>query len=271
MNHFTNRRGFFGQAATGLSGIALASLLAEEARAAKHAPLRPTIRPEAPLAAQAAAFRTAGQASARRLLLRRGEPCRYVRLQTGTREARRAAAARRRQARHLPRRERQPDGAALDVSPARQERQDDERLAAEDRRTCRRHLLLAQPDREEQHARTRRKPNEHRLHARRLPRHGRLGHVRARHGVLGPAGVRRRARPARRTASGAESLELGVPAGGVSGDGLQRRQADCQPYAAGVAFGRDRSGDARLPASAQSPATRRSSARFGPRGPNRGV
>ena len=52
MNHFTNRRGFFGQAATGLSGIALASLLADEARAAKHAPLRPTIRPEAPLAAR---------------------------------------------------------------------------------------------------------------------------------------------------------------------------------------------------------------------------
>ncbi len=56
MNHFTNRRGFFGQAATGLSGIALASLLADEARGAKHAPLRPTIRPEAPLAARSPHF-----------------------------------------------------------------------------------------------------------------------------------------------------------------------------------------------------------------------
>lgn len=56
MQNATTRRDFFGQAATGLTGIALAAMSAEEALAAKHAPLRPTIRPEAPLAARPAHF-----------------------------------------------------------------------------------------------------------------------------------------------------------------------------------------------------------------------
>ncbi|MGC3971379.1 MAG: DUF1501 domain-containing protein [Pirellulales bacterium] len=56
MDNSLTRRNFFGQAATGLSGIAMASMLADEARAAKHKPLRPTIRPEAPLAARTPHF-----------------------------------------------------------------------------------------------------------------------------------------------------------------------------------------------------------------------
>jgi hypothetical protein len=44
-----NRRRFLGQAATGLGGIALTSLLADE-RLLADGPIRPTIRPDAPLA-----------------------------------------------------------------------------------------------------------------------------------------------------------------------------------------------------------------------------
>lgn len=53
-----DRRGFLAHAAGGLSGIALANLLAQEGRlaAGQAGPIRPTINPEAPLAPRAAHF-----------------------------------------------------------------------------------------------------------------------------------------------------------------------------------------------------------------------
>lgn len=45
-----SRRLFLGQAASGLTGVALASLFADESRAAKVRPIRPVVKPEAPLA-----------------------------------------------------------------------------------------------------------------------------------------------------------------------------------------------------------------------------
>ncbi|MBL9094801.1 MAG: DUF1501 domain-containing protein [Planctomycetaceae bacterium] len=45
-----SRRLFLGQAASGLTGVALASLFADESRAAKVPPIRPVVKPEAPLA-----------------------------------------------------------------------------------------------------------------------------------------------------------------------------------------------------------------------------
>src|SRR5947209_5356235 len=50
---FLDRRAFLGHLGSGLGGIALLSLLAEgRARAADRSPIRPGIRPEAPLAAR---------------------------------------------------------------------------------------------------------------------------------------------------------------------------------------------------------------------------
>ena len=54
-----DRRAFLGFAGTGLGGIALTALLAEQgllAAAGRPAPIRPDIRPEAPLAARAPHF-----------------------------------------------------------------------------------------------------------------------------------------------------------------------------------------------------------------------
>ena len=51
-----SRRHFLGNAATGLSGVALASLFSRDAAAAKQAPIRPVVRPEAPMAARAPHF-----------------------------------------------------------------------------------------------------------------------------------------------------------------------------------------------------------------------
>ena len=53
-----NRRAFLRDASTGLGGIALAALLAEQGllAAANRAPIRPVIRPEAPLAARPSHF-----------------------------------------------------------------------------------------------------------------------------------------------------------------------------------------------------------------------
>src|SRR5258708_4537091 len=50
--HLLDRRVFLADAATGLGGIALAALLAEKGllRAADSGPIRPVIKPEAPLA-----------------------------------------------------------------------------------------------------------------------------------------------------------------------------------------------------------------------------
>ena len=45
-----SRRLFLGQAASGLTGVALASLFADESRAAKVPAIRPVVKPEAPLA-----------------------------------------------------------------------------------------------------------------------------------------------------------------------------------------------------------------------------
>jgi hypothetical protein len=60
-----DRRHFLGHLGSGLGGIALLSLLAEERlRAADHAPIRPQIRPEAPLTARPPHF----PARARRIL-----------------------------------------------------------------------------------------------------------------------------------------------------------------------------------------------------------
>src|SRR4051812_10792980 len=51
-----NRRGFLAPAGTGLGGIALASLLRGHQLLGAPSPLRPTIRPEAPLAARTPHF-----------------------------------------------------------------------------------------------------------------------------------------------------------------------------------------------------------------------
>src|SRR5207237_9101507 len=51
-----NRRGFLGHAGTGLGAIALANLLRGQKLLGAAAPLRPLIRPEAPLAARPSHF-----------------------------------------------------------------------------------------------------------------------------------------------------------------------------------------------------------------------
>lgn len=51
-----SRRLFLGQAASGLTGVALASLFADESRAAKVQPIRPVVKPEAPLAPRSPHF-----------------------------------------------------------------------------------------------------------------------------------------------------------------------------------------------------------------------
>src|SRR5688572_29074530 len=51
-----NRRGFLAHTATGLGGIALASLLHGQRASGSPAPIRPIIRPEAPLAARPPQF-----------------------------------------------------------------------------------------------------------------------------------------------------------------------------------------------------------------------
>src|SRR5262245_26998074 len=48
--HLLDRRHFLGHAGTGLGAIALASLLAEQGLLADGGPIRPKVRPEAPLA-----------------------------------------------------------------------------------------------------------------------------------------------------------------------------------------------------------------------------
>jgi hypothetical protein len=61
-----NRRGFLSSAVGGLGGVALASILAQEGLlASEHGPLRPQIRPDAPLAARKSHF----PAKARRVLM----------------------------------------------------------------------------------------------------------------------------------------------------------------------------------------------------------
>jgi hypothetical protein len=62
-NRFLDRRNFLGHLAGGLGGIAFLALLAEQ-RAGAATPIRPTIRPEAPLAARPAHF----SAKAKRVL-----------------------------------------------------------------------------------------------------------------------------------------------------------------------------------------------------------
>jgi hypothetical protein len=55
-HHLLDRRHFLGHLGSGLSGVALLSLLAEQGAASERGPLRPAIRPEAPLAARPSHF-----------------------------------------------------------------------------------------------------------------------------------------------------------------------------------------------------------------------
>ena len=78
-----------------------------------------------------------------------------------------------------------------------------------------------------------------------FPEHRRLGQLRAGHREPGSAGVRGHPRPARRAADRPGQLEQRLPAGRLPGHGLQRRQADPQPRAAGRQSPPDAERDAR--------------------------
>src|SRR5262249_11969194 len=62
--HLLQRRHFLAHLASGLSGVALAQLLAEQGNASERTPFRPAIHPEAPLAAR----KPPQQAKAKRVL-----------------------------------------------------------------------------------------------------------------------------------------------------------------------------------------------------------
>ncbi len=170
----TDRRAFLRDAGTGLGGIALAALLAEQGLLAadEATPLRPDIAPDAPLAPRKPHFAPKAKRVLAIFCSGRGQPRRHVRLQAGT--GRSATASRCRAAEKLVTFQGEKGNlveAAVDVPAARAERQDGLRPAAEPRGPRRRDVLRPLDDRQEQHARPGREPDEHRVHARRLPEH----------------------------------------------------------------------------------------------------
>ncbi len=252
--HLLNRRSFLRDAGTGLGGIALTALLAEKGllRAdGSKTPIRPDIRPETPLAARPSHY----PPKAKRVLLIfcSGAVSHVDTLDYKPElvEARRPPDARHRQARHLPGRERQPRPTVVAVQAARAERQDGLGPVSEPRRTGRRDVLHPLDDGPQQHARTGREPDEHRLHARRLSQHRRLGQLRPGQRLPRFAGFRRHSRSPRRAAGRSQQLGQRLPAGRVPGCRLQRRQADPQSRSTPRGRRRHRVRDARLPADAQ--------------------
>ena len=246
---------------TGLSRIALASLYLREQRLLGREGTDPARdRSRASARAAAAALRAEGEARADHLLLRRVQPPRHVRLQAGADQARRPADARRREARHVPGRERQPRRSRCGRSSragSRGKMISD--LLPAPRRAGRRHVLHPLDDREEQHARPGREPDEHRLHARRLPEHGRVGELRA--GQREPRTCRRSSRSPTRAACRRSGRTTGqrLPARPSS---RARRSTPTSRSATSPGRRSDRArrrrGHARLPEAAQRRAPRRS-------------
>ena len=202
--HLLDRRGFLAHMATGMGGIALGALLAEDGLLAADGPRASrgqASAPAGPLAPRPPHF----PAKAKRvlhifctgavshldtwdykpeLIKRHGQPM------PGRREAD-----------HVPGRERQPGPEPLGVPAARRDAASNLRPAAAPGRVRRRDVLHPLADLEDEHARAGRDVHEHRVHARGVPEHRRLGQLRAGDREPGPAGVRGDPRPARRPAA----------------------------------------------------------------------
>ena len=171
-----NRRDFLRFGGTGLSGIALLSLLAEQKLLASGAPIRPSGLQKIPMR-PSAAFRTKSEERARDFLLRRLQPSRKLGLQTGADQAPRPADAGSDKLITFQGENGNLDEALVGIQTARPIRQNDFRHAAPSRRSWRTTVLHPFDDRQEQHARPGGKPDEHRLHAGWFSQHGRVGQL----------------------------------------------------------------------------------------------
>ncbi len=180
--HLLDRRDFLAHLATGMGGIALSAMLAEEGLLAADV-AQADVNPRRESArTQGAALSRQGQAGLAHLLHRGGQPSGHLGLQARARKAARPADARRGQADHVPRRKRQPGPEPLEIQAEGSDGQVHLRALTSFGRMRRRAVFCALADVEDQYSWTRRDVHEHGLHARGVPQHGRVGQLR----VQGP-------------------------------------------------------------------------------------